>query len=54
MDEDAREALVAAVQVDWRGAELGPVDRALCEFAERLTRTPAAMREADVDVLVSA
>lgn len=51
MDETAREALVAAAQVDWRTADLAVTDRALCTYAEKLTRNPAAMTEADVDRL---
>jgi uncharacterized peroxidase-related enzyme len=35
--------LEAALVVDWRGAELTPRERALCAFAERLTRDPGAM-----------
>jgi uncharacterized peroxidase-related enzyme len=42
---------VAAAQEDWRTAPLSEVDRALCAFAEKLTRTPAAMEEADLDAL---
>jgi uncharacterized peroxidase-related enzyme len=51
LDAAARERLLAAVAGDWRGAEagaLGEVDRALCAYAEKLTRTPAAMTEADL------
>ena len=36
---------------DWRAAELSGVDRALCAYAEKLTREPAAMRREDVDAL---
>jgi uncharacterized peroxidase-related enzyme len=36
---------------DWRQAGLSPVDRALCEFAEKLTKTPQQMSPADLDVL---
>ena len=36
---------------DWREAELDDRQRALCEFADKLTRTPAAMRPADLDTL---
>jgi len=36
---------------DFREATLSDVDRALCEHAARLTRTPAAMGQADVDQL---
>lgn len=42
---------MAAVQVDWRSAELEAADVALCEYAEKLTRTPGDMSEADVDGL---
>jgi len=47
----ARDRLVAAVSADWRGAELSPPDRALCAYAEKLTRTPAAMAQGDVEAL---
>lgn len=36
---------------DWRRAELAAPDRALCEFAEKLTHTPHAMTPADLDAL---
>ncbi len=36
---------------DWRRADLSAPDRVLCEFAEKLTRTPHAMTPADLDVL---
>lgn len=39
---------------DWRSAGLDARDRALCEFAEKLTRHPAAMCAADVLSLRSA
>ncbi len=45
------EAFAAAIAADWRSAGLGPVDTALCEYAEKLTHTPAAMRAADVEGL---
>ena len=32
-------------------AGLGPADRALCEYAEKLTETPGAMAEADISML---
>jgi uncharacterized peroxidase-related enzyme len=53
LEEEAREALVNGVGSDWRQARLDPVDAALCAFAEKLTRTPAAMTEADVETLRS-
>lgn len=36
---------------DWRSAPLAAVDRAIAGYAEKLTRTPAAMSEADVETL---
>ena len=39
---------------DWRGAELGEPDRALCAYAEKLTRDPAGMSDADVVTLRAA
>jgi uncharacterized peroxidase-related enzyme len=39
---------VHAVGIDWRGARLPPLDRALCVYAEKLTHTPAAMVEEDL------
>ena len=36
---------------DWRTAELGAADRALCEYAVKLTRAPASMSADDVDAL---
>ena len=43
-----------AVARDWRTAPLSPVDRALCEFAAKLTHTSAKMLPADLDALRSA
>jgi uncharacterized peroxidase-related enzyme len=45
---------IEAVARDWRTADLGPRERALCAFAERLTRAPAAMGEADIAALRAA
>ncbi|MBI4718415.1 MAG: peroxidase [Planctomycetes bacterium] len=39
---------------DYRQAELGPADRALCDHAVKLTLNPAGVSEADVDRLRSA
>lgn len=36
---------------DWRTAPLSDVDRALCAYAEKLTRQPHAMGPQDVDDL---
>ena len=46
--------LADAVLADWRGAPLDPVDAALCAYAEKLTRRPAAMTEADLQPLRAA
>jgi uncharacterized peroxidase-related enzyme len=42
---------VAAIAGDWRSAALSAGDRELCAFAEKLTRQPAGMEEADVAAL---
>jgi uncharacterized peroxidase-related enzyme len=39
---------VEAVARNWQQAELDEVDAALCAFADKLTRSPTAMDEADV------
>ena len=41
-------ALVGAIKTDWRSAPLGEADRAMLEYAEKLTRTPSAMTRADL------
>jgi uncharacterized peroxidase-related enzyme len=46
-----RERLLGALLRDWRTAELSPPDRALCEFAERLTRAPGSTGPADLERL---
>ncbi len=43
-----------AVARDWRSAPLSPVDRALCEYAAKLTNTSAKMLPADLDALRTA
>lgn len=43
-----------AVASDWRRADLDPADRALCVYAEKLTRAPGEMEESDVAVLRAA
>ena len=39
---------------DWRSVPLTALDRALCEYAEKLTRQPDAMSEADISQLRAA
>lgn len=40
-----------AITRDWRTAPLAAPDRALCEFAEKLTRAPWTIASEDVDTL---
>lgn len=42
---------MAALQDDYRGADLSLADRAMLDFAAKLTRTPSQMTEADVAAL---
>jgi len=39
---------------DWRRADLDPLELALCGYAEKLTLTPQAMTEEDVEDLRAA
>ncbi|MFT4513034.1 MAG: putative peroxidase-related enzyme [Planctomycetota bacterium] len=43
-----------AIARDWRAAKLTDADRALCEYAEKLTVDPAAMSQIEVDALRAA
>lgn len=45
---------MAAVAADYRTAPLAPRDRVMLDFAAKLTRTPAEMKEADVQRLRAA
>ena len=45
------ESQVQAVQDDYRTARLTEREFALLEFAEKLTRTPSAMRQVDLENL---
>jgi uncharacterized peroxidase-related enzyme len=36
---------------DWRTADLSRADRALCEYTEKLTRSPASVGEDDIAAL---
>ena len=36
---------------DWRSAPLSPENRALCEFAAKLTHTPTAVTPVDLEAL---
>ena len=46
--------LVASVEHDWTTAPLSPKRAAMLTFAVKLTKTPGAMEDADVDALRSA
>ena len=43
--------MVEAVKTDFRTADLSPADRALCDYAIKLTRTPGEMTSDDVETL---
>jgi uncharacterized peroxidase-related enzyme len=45
------DSLVEALTHDYTEAGLAPADRAMLDYAAKLTRTPAAMQPADVDAL---
>ena len=45
------DALVEALQTDYRQANLSPADRAMLDYAYKLTLTPWDMVEADVQAL---
>ena len=49
-DEDA-DAFVAAVATDYTSAPLTAADRAMLDYADKLTRTPQRMTAADIDAL---
>lgn len=51
MGAEEADAYVHAVAGDWRSAPLSPVDRALCEFASKLTLRQHMMTPADLDGL---
>ena len=51
MPADEAERWVEAVAADWRSAPLAAPERALCAYAEKLTREPWAMQRADVERL---
>jgi uncharacterized peroxidase-related enzyme len=44
-------AQVAALQIDYRQANLSPANRAMLDYVHKLTLTPWEMEEADVQVL---
>jgi uncharacterized peroxidase-related enzyme len=51
MDPGSADAFVHAVVKDWRSAPLSDADRALCEFASKLTLRQHQMTPDDLDRL---
>ena len=49
--EAAQEQLLTALNADYTTAVLTPADRAMLDYAVKLTRTPSAITAADVDAL---
>jgi uncharacterized peroxidase-related enzyme len=45
------EDVVRALKSDWGSATLSDVDRAICKYADKLTRTPSAMAAEDIESL---
>lgn len=52
-DDEAADAFVHAVVRGWRDAPLEPVDRALCDFAVRLTSHQSEIDPRDLETLRS-
>jgi uncharacterized peroxidase-related enzyme len=50
-DAAARDAWIEAIKSDWQKAVLPAADRALCEFAMKLTAAPGAMARTDVETM---
>ncbi len=48
MGVEEREALLGLLSKDYRQAELAAADRAMLDYAVKLTRTPGEMNEGDV------
>ncbi|GGK21462.1 alkyl hydroperoxide reductase AhpD [Deinococcus malanensis] len=44
----ANPVMADTVAVNWRHANLAPRERAMCSYAEKLTRSPEAMTQADL------
>lgn len=49
--EQEADEFVQAIARDWRSAKLNSPDRALCEYAEKLTRQPWTVDDSDIDGL---
>lgn len=53
MPAEEADAFVHEVTRDWRTAPLSQQDKALCEFASKLTLTPSQMCSDDLEILRS-
>jgi uncharacterized peroxidase-related enzyme len=53
MSAEEADAFVHAVARDWRTAPLSEQDKALCEFASKLTLSPSQMCPDDLNILRS-
>jgi uncharacterized peroxidase-related enzyme len=51
MNEEAKQALLDALAADHRGAMLAPPDRAMLDYAVKLTREPATILAGDIQDL---
>jgi uncharacterized peroxidase-related enzyme len=51
MNSDEADSYVHAIAKDWRNAPISAIDRALCEFATKLTHHQHEMSPADLDIL---
>jgi uncharacterized peroxidase-related enzyme len=51
MNAAEADARVHAITRNWRSAPLSEQDKALCEYAAKLTHTPSRMTPADLDIL---
>jgi uncharacterized peroxidase-related enzyme len=49
--EIAEHSQADRIAVDWRTADLDPLDVALCEYTEKLTLAPAAVGPEDIEGL---
>ena len=54
METDKADAMVAAVARDYREAALAAADRAMLDYAAKLTQTPSDVGAADIDRLRAA
>ena len=51
--ESGNDELARQLTIDYRSAALVPADRALCDWAVKLTLSPGAMTDADIEHLRS-